>query len=216
MSIREAADNVLDDDAHGQDDYRRFANPGAGEAPDEGPDPMAASMAEAEWAMRRLRRIRRQITEINQTVDVIISEARAWAVDETLPLLADATTAEVWLTNWMTARLERDPKTPKTCQLPSGKVKTTAGSTVLDVADTDGFVAWAQAKYPGLVRQPDPPPPAADKAAIKAAIGQFLMVAGDDAKPGAYPLVDTDGEAVPGVVFTRNERTFKVTVEEAS
>jgi hypothetical protein len=193
------------------------ANQANFEPPDEDDDfdPMAASLAEAEFTMRRLRRLRRKMVEVQEARDELLREAQEWAQGELQPLAEDAARAESWLASWMTVRLQRDPRAPKTATLPSGTVKSHAGSGRVEVENSSAFIAWAQLAGVDehLVRQPEPPPPAPDKNAIRKALDTAFAVAGDPDQPGSHPIVErSTGLAIPGVFFNRDERGFRIEV----
>lgn len=184
-----------------------------GEPPDDDgdPDPMSATMAQAEYTLRRLRGARHRIDEVEQAAGDIITDAQEWAAAESAHYRREVERAEVWLKSWMAVRIERDPKAPKTCNLPSGRVKTTAGSLRVEVEDAPRFLAWARDHYPELIRQPPAPPEAPDKVALRQAVGRFLVALGQTDKPGTYPLSEAGtAEAVPGVYLLRAERQFTV------
>jgi hypothetical protein len=164
----------------------------------------------AERALRRLRRIKWRMAE-NETV---LIDAQMWLAAENAPLLEEAARLKAWLADWMAARLQADPRGPKTVTLPSGEVTSINGGLKVDLTDPTAFLAWASANAPALIRSPEPPPPPApmvDKNAVKAAVGTALMVLTDPSQPGTHHLVDPGtGEAVPGVVLTRDPRSTKV------
>lgn len=159
---------------------------------------------DAERLMRDLRRLRHRIAEN----EMVVAETQSWCDRENGPLLERCHALELVLAAWMRARVEEDPKAPKSERLPSGEIVSRAGSLKVDVVDEAAFMEWAEKNRPTLVRRPPAPPAVPDKAAIKAA----LLPACDPGNltPGMYGAVAEGGEVVAGVVFVREDRQFTI------
>lgn len=167
-------------------------------------DPDGASLAEAEWVCRRLRRLRASAAEVDTAAALIVAEAVAWRDAARAEFDPGIELAEGWLAAWMRARLELDPKGPKTTTLPSGTIRSAGQPLHVEVDDEAAFVAWARASKPTLLRTPEPKPPvpAPDKTRIKAELGlTFDTVDRLDPIGGSESdlVVRLTGEAVPGI-----------------
>lgn len=186
------------------------------------PSWIGASLAEAEFTMRRCRRLSKNLREIADAAAELVAEALAWAENERGPLVDDLAAAEHWLASWFEARRELEgPKAPAEVRLPSGVIKSRKGSLVLEVDDEEAFVEWAKAQgHDVLLRFPPPvqPPPSIDKAVVKAAAqgtgpaGAMIASGGADLdEPGEIPLIDPEtGQVVPGAMLVRKPREVKV------
>lgn len=197
--------------------------------------PPVQNLAEATWALRRLRRAKKLLAEHEAEYAQMVAELDEWHATIGGDLGKKVAADERLLGNYLRARIDVDPKGPKSLSLPGGRITSQAGSLVVEVDDEAAFMAWAREHHAGLVNTPPPKPPppeTPDKAAIKQAATskdesqRFLAPVGDVEKPGTYEIVDPatggpdleTGEivppaVVPGVRLVRKDRQFDVEVE---
>lgn len=191
--------------------------------------PPVADPADAEWRLRMLKRQQRNRKELQATYDKLVVETREWFDAQSAGMDAEIAEIERQLAGWLSARIELDPKGPKSVPLPSGKITSKQGSVVLEVEDEAAFLAWAREHRPELIATPAPtvPPPRPDKNAVKA----LGTAEHKYAQPGDYkieveivpeaedPLAEGQPDPVkveiPGVKIVRKDRTVDVEWPEA-
>ena len=134
----------------------------------------------AEWAVRKLARIRRKQAENKKIYDAEINRILEWlkTVNETLE--RDALYFEAVLTPY--ALLERS-NGRKSLVLPHGTVKTTAGRAKIEFESEDGFIEWAKSNDPELLR-------------IKHEINKKVL---NDLITEDLQVISTQGEIIPKV-----------------
>jgi len=193
------------------------AEPLPGE-PDEGDSvalPSVTNPADAEWRLRRYNRLKAQRAEHEATFRELTEQTETWFAEETSKIDRELAELEFILGGFIKARIAEDPDGPKSINLPSGRIATTAGGLSVQVTDEDAFLAWAKAQRPDLVATPappPPPPPRPDKAAIKSWAAEAMPKSVLE-EPGTWPIVVSDGDHavnVPGVALVRAGRSVKV------
>jgi hypothetical protein len=145
-----------------------------------------------EWRVHRIARGRARLDEIAAELTRMIQRYEEWADRVAAPVAAQVDADCHIVRALVEARLDADPKFPKTVHVPSGTVTARKGSTVVEVDDEAMFVSWAAEHAPGLVRTP-PPDPKPDKAAIKTALA--------------------DGEVVQFARLVERERTVTISTD---
>jgi hypothetical protein len=144
----------------------------------------------AEWALRKLARLRAEMQEAEDQADEYRSQVDAWLADRTHGARRSAAYFENVLRNWAIGNRTEECKSFK---LPSGTVKTRAGSLTVEIDDEEKFCTWAleHGRHDLLNVKP-----------ARAAIRHQLAPA-----EGAEPiLVDPQtGEIIPGVVLVRGD-----------
>lgn len=147
--------------------------------------------------LRRLARVRREQATVDALAAAEYARVDAWHAGEAHRLDRQQEWLEQALAQYHRAVLARDPKA-KTVSLPNGTLKARAQQPEWTFEDPDAFLAWAQANAPELVRQPDPPGPAIDKAATKQTMAANVV-------DGRLVVL---GEIVPGVTVTDREAKY--------
>lgn len=165
----------------------------SGHEPDWESDPVAATdTTDAIAKLRLLARIEREIAVVDETYQAEAVKLTDWANARMDTLEARKAHVEASLAQFHDAVLRDDPKA-KTIDLPTGTLKVRAQPAVWEFGPE--FVAWAMSAAPDLVRFPEPVP-APDKVAAKKA----LTITGESGE--GVPVVDAQGELVPGVSVT--------------
>jgi len=170
--------------------------------PDFDSDPVAAvDTTDAIVKLRILARIRREIDEHNIIYAAELERLLDWHERRIQTLTRQEAWATSSLAQFHAAMLRDNPKAT-TLDLPGGKLVARKQQPAWEFGPE--FVTWAMSSAPDLVRIPEPVP-AADKAAAKKA----LTITGESGE--GVPVVDAQGELVPGVAVTF--RGVKHTVE---
>jgi hypothetical protein len=151
--------------------------------------------------LRILARIRREIDEHNIIYAAELERLLDWHERRIQTLTRQEAWATSSLAQFHAAMLRDNPKAT-TLDLPGGKLVARKQQPAWEFGPE--FVTWAMSSAPDLVRIPEPVP-AADKAAAKKA----LTITGESGE--GVPVVDAQGELVPGVAVTF--RPVKHTVE---
>jgi len=156
--------------------------------------------SQASWAMRKLKAIRDRMAEIDQVAEVEFARITEWRNEQ----IEQASRDEPYFTAILNeyAKIEREVKDRKTISLPYGEIKSRAGSTRVDITDTEQFIAWAQANQPALLRTKIEP----HKANIAEEFDGNLLR--DD---GSVIDLKT-GEIIPGLHMTTGETTFSIKI----
>ena len=161
--------------------------------PDFESDPVAAvDTTDAIVKLRILARIRREIDEHETILEAEQQRLRDWHEQRMEMLTHQEAWATASLAQFHAAMLRDNPKAT-TLDLPGGKLVARKQQPAWEFGPE--FVAWAMAAAPDLVRIPEPVP-APDKAAAKKA----LTITGESGE--GVPVVDAQGELVPGVAVT--------------
>jgi hypothetical protein len=167
----------------------------------------ASGRETADWAMRKLGKLRLDTAEIAMVADKEIATIKAWKERASLVNERRQAYFEGVLTEWLCSLQQDDPKR-LSISLPSGTIKSRKGSVVIDIDDEDEFVEWCRDNYPDLVEDV----PHIDKAAAKKLLRGKVT---DD--PRRYPAVDPEtGEVVPGAVIIRHARSYTVDTNEGN
>lgn len=143
-----------------------------------------------EWHLNRIRHYQQKVRQVEADRDAMIDSYVEWALATSRPWVIKCEQSEAWLEQAMLQAIDADPKAPKTVNLPSGSVRSTAGRERVEIVDEDEFLSWAKAEeqWDLYVTKLEPA-----KTAIKEAL--------------------KDGEIIPGVELKTGERTVKVVVE---
>lgn len=159
-------------------------------APIEGVNVSAA--LKADWHLRRIRAIRRDIAELDAVYHAEMERLRDRHENRRRILEA----REAWhllpVTSWQRMRLERDGL--KTIELPHGTLKSRTPTTpTVTVDDPDAVVEWAKDTLPDVV---------------------WVEKVTRISKAVLNRYVAQSGEVPPGVTVTPPETTFTVVVED--
>ena len=103
----------------------------------------------AEWAVRKLARIRRKQSENKAIHDAELQRISEWLKTVNEALERDAAYFEAVLTPYA---LQERSNGRKSLVLPHGTVKTTAGRAKIEFESEDGFIEWAKTNDPELIR----------------------------------------------------------------
>lgn len=107
------------------------------------------SDSKADWAMRKLRSIRKKQAENKAIFDAEIKRLAEWLDLVNTALERDALWFESNLTPY--ALLQRS-EGRKSIVLPHGTIKTTAGRAKIELENEDEFKAWAEKNLPEVLR----------------------------------------------------------------
>lgn len=148
----------------------------------------------AEWCCRKLAAVRREIDEAEERAAEWHAQVNQWLADRTHGARRSAEFFEAQLRNWALANRDEHRKS---FVLPSARVKTRAGSVIVEVSDETAFVEWARKaeRFDLLSLR-------ASKSAIKETLNRT--------RGGAF--VDADGEIVPGIHAVEGQPTATVEV----
>jgi hypothetical protein len=136
--------------------------------------------AKADWALRKLRSVRRKQAENQKLAETEIQRVTEWLSKVNTDLENDARYFEAILTPY--ALLQRS-EGRKSVVLPHGTVKTLAGRAKVEVENADEFIKWAEENNPLLLRIKKEP----DKKALAELITEDNRV------------ISTEGEIIPAV-----------------
>lgn len=151
----------------------------------------------ADWALRKLAKIRGQQAEAQKLAGEQIARIRDWLEEQDAKADSEAERFEALLLQFHQRTLAADPKA-KTISLPHGTLKARQGQPKFEVM-ADTFLAWAKVNKPELVR--------VKEEAAKDEIKKLAKVVGGKA-------VDPDtGEAMPGVTVLPPEMKYSVEVD---
>lgn len=142
--------------------------------------------AKADWALRRLGSIRKQIAEAEALAEAERERVQSWLDHVRHSFEADITYFEGQLRQY--GEIQREAGR-KTVDLPHGKIKTRQVSAKFEVVDKDSFLAWARDNAPDLIKVTEAPSLSAMNSTLAKA-------------QGADAAVTPDGEVVPGVSVT--------------
>ncbi|MFZ5852292.1 MAG: host-nuclease inhibitor Gam family protein [Actinomycetota bacterium] len=157
-----------------------------------------ADLAQAAWAMRKLRQAQARIDEVKAVADAEIERVQAWAEAAISGHAKDRAYFEGLLVDYALRCREENPKV-KSLALPGGRVATRESGGGWTAVDMAALVAWAEARHPDLVEVRKNVPLTAAKRALQAA--------GD-------VVVDPDsGEVVPGLAVGPKGITATVTLD---
>ena len=133
----------------------------------------------AEWAVRKLARIRRKQSENKAIHDQELERISEWLKTVNDALERDAAYFEAVLTPYA---LQERSNGRKSLVLPHGTVKTTAGRAKIEFESEDKFIEWAKTNDPELIR-------------IKHEINKKAL---NDLITEDYQVISTQGEIIPG------------------
>lgn len=136
--------------------------------------------AKADWALRKLRSIRRKQEENQKIADAEAQRVSEWLSKVNTALESDALYFEAILRPY--ALLQRS-EGRKSVVLPHGTIKTTAGRAKVEVDNLDEFIKWAEENNPALLRIKKEP----DKKALSELLTEDNRV------------ISTEGEIIPAV-----------------
>jgi Bacteriophage Mu Gam like protein len=103
----------------------------------------------AEWAIRKLAKIRRKQAENKAIFEAELQRITKWLETVNTSLENDSRYFEAVLTPYA---LEERSKGRKSLVLPHGTVKTTAGRPKIEFDSEDNFIEWAKLNDPELLR----------------------------------------------------------------
>lgn len=168
----------------------------------------------ADWALRKLERVRSQIAGVNsdagrqiravtEAIAPYLEPIESWRDRQVEQLAKEASHWEALLIGYHRAQLAEDPKAISIVR-PHGTLKSRKNPDKWDF-DDEAFMAWAREYAPELIRTKEEP----DKALTKKTLlvgdeGEVQLQCGDE-------LVD-----VKGVGVTVGERNFEVVTEEVA
>lgn len=136
--------------------------------------------AKADWALRKLRSVRRKQEENQKIAEAEAQRVSEWLSKVNTALESDALYFEAILKPY--ALLQRS-EGRKSVVLPHGTIKTTAGRPKVEVENPDEFIKWAEENNPALLRIKKEP----DKKALSDLITEDNRV------------ISTEGEIIPAV-----------------
>ncbi len=168
------------------------------------------SPARADWSLRILAGLRRQIADARALAAAEIARVNEWLAGEEQRLGGDASFHEAALIDWHRRQCDaalaeaggdwRKVKT-KTVRLPNGEVSAHQNPDSWPVTDAKAFVAWAKVSRPELVRVKEEPNIAEAKRVLPWRGGPDGLRA---------PFDPTTGEIVPGITIQPGEIAYKV------
>lgn len=136
--------------------------------------------AKADWALRKLRSLRRKQEENQKIAETEAQRVSEWLSKVNTALESDALYFEAILRPY--ALLQRS-EGRKSVVLPHGTIKTTAGRAKVEIENQDEFIKWAEENNPLLLRIKKEP----DKKALSDLITEDNRV------------ISTEGEIIPAV-----------------
>lgn len=136
--------------------------------------------AKADWALRKLRSVRRKQEENQKIAEAEAQRVSEWLSKVNTALESDALYFEAILRPY--ALLQRS-EGRKSVVLPHGTIKTTAGRARVEIENQDEFIKWAEENNPTLLRVKKEP----DKKALSDLITEDNRV------------ISTEGEIIPAV-----------------
>ncbi len=101
----------------------------------------AETLADAIWAVRRLRYLADQARAINDAADAEIARVTAWRAGQTAALAASQAYFEGELVRYHARQLAEDPRTPATLKLPGARIQRRKLPDALDVPDEAAALA---------------------------------------------------------------------------
>lgn len=134
----------------------------------------------AEWAVRKLSRIRRKQAQNKAIYEAELERISEWLKTVNESLERDALYFEAVLTPYA---LQERSNGRKSLVLPHGTVKTTAGRAKIEFESEDGFVDWAKTNDPNLLR-------------VKHEINKKVL---NDLITEDLKVISTQGEIIPNV-----------------
>lgn len=159
----------------------------------------------ADWALRKVARIRRRLDDAVEVADAEMTRVREWLDAERARAHKDERFLLMMLESYHQRILAEDPKA-KTVRLPAGELKARATLPNVEYVDADAFVTWARATRPDLLREKWEPA----KADVKKAL-TFAVRHADDSDANERVVVDPGtGEQVPGLSWTEGGVSFTV------
>jgi len=148
----------------------------------------------ANWAMRRLRSIRKKQDENKAIYDSEISRLQNWLEKVNTDLNRNAEYFEAILRPYA---LQERLNDRKSIVLPHGTIKTVQGRQKVEVGDEKEFIAWAKVNDSALIRVKEE----IDKKALNALKVQDGMV------------ISTQGEILPNVSIVEPEVSVSFVIE---
>lgn len=159
---------------------------------------------QANWQLRKLAQLRRQIAEVEQLAAAEIERTTRWRDRRVNTLDKQAQWYEAALATWHRALLEQDPQR-KTISLPGGALKARKQPDQW-VVDADIFLPWARENAPHLVRVKEEP--------AKSELKRWAITAiHTDHEVEVTAVARDSGERIPGVTVTRGGVSFTVDTE---
>ena len=134
----------------------------------------------AEWAVRKLARIRRKQAENKAIFEAELERISEWLKTVNEALEGDAAYFEAVLTPYA---LQERSNGRKSLVLPHGTVKTTAGRPKIEFESEENFIEWAKTNDLELVR-------------VKHEINKKVL---NDLITDDYQVISTQGEIIPGL-----------------
>lgn len=168
-------------------------------------EPPALDESEAERQLWRLSKVEGQMDRLRMNAADMRKALDDREAELLAPLLVRQSELRDWLVSYRRFLENTDPRLPKSYQMIGGVLTRRKGVASVEVDDLDGFVAWAEANRPDLLRRV-PERVEVDKAAVKAAP---FSRHGDN---GTEDLIDAGGEVVPGVRLVTPEDRYDVVV----
>lgn len=150
---------------------------------------------QAEWALKKLRKIAEKEQEVHQLVDAELFKLENFRKSEIERLANEKTFFEGLLFEYHTPKYEDDPKGNKTLRFPSGSI-TFKKQQPNFVRAEDDLLDWVKAHRPELVKVKE----SVDWANLK----KDCQITVDG------QLVTADGEIVEGVVVEQRPDKFEV------
>jgi hypothetical protein len=132
----------------------------------------------AEWAIRKLAKIRRKQAENTTIFNSELQRITKWLENVNTSLENDSRFFEAVLSLYA---LQERSKGRKSLVLPHGTVKTTSSRPKIEFHSEDGFIEWAKLNDPDLLR-------------IKHEIDKKVL---NDLITEDYQLISTQGEIIP-------------------
>lgn len=171
-----------------------------------------ASRLEASEMLRRMRWYQQQLEEVVAPFQAEIDRLRARVEEVSRPIQHRIDWYQGGLENWHRAAFAEKKATP-TVKLPYGDILLRRATPKIEVVDEAEVLAWAAGEGHDVL--PDP-------RVMVSKLNKVAKVVDDDSdEPGTpLPVIDKEGEVVPGVTSEARERTFSVskplTIEESS
>jgi hypothetical protein len=116
--------------------------------------------AEADWALRKLKKTRAAIAENKALFDAEQERLKAWQADANRDLQFEVEYFESILRHWHESQIEADPQDAeawkreknKTIKLPAGELSIAKNPPSLVVTDEPTFIEWATAQQPEWIK----------------------------------------------------------------
>jgi len=156
--------------------------------------------ASAEWAMKKLRQLRRRQRTNSEIAEEEARRLQEWLDAVNKPINQSALFFEGLLIDYAMRCRENSEDQRKTISLPAGKIATRSPAPKWDI-DAEVFLPWARLNNPELIRVKEEPA----LQVIKDEFAGFPVVSHESI------VFTEDGEIVPGIIVREQDISITIT-----